>query len=181
VRWLLDKAHTRIGFSVKHMIVTTVRGHFKSYTGALQLDTHDFTRSTFAGDIDVASIDTGSADRDSQLRTNDFLAVPAYPKLTFLSTHVSPKGSGAYVVHGELTIRGVTRAVGLEVAYPGTSKDPDGKTVANLSVRGTVKRKDFGVNFNALLEAGGLSVGDTVKIELEVRAVLEEAASADGQ
>jgi polyisoprenoid-binding protein YceI len=178
VRWLLDKAHTRVGFAVKHMIVTTLRGHFKSYTGTLQLDTQDFTRSSFAGDIDVASIDTGSADRDGHLRTNDFLAVARYPKMTFASTHVSARRSGEYLVHGQLTIRGVTRSVALEVAYPGTSKSPDGKTVANLSVRGTVKRKDFGVTFNALLEAGGLSVGDTVKIELEVRAMLDEAASA---
>jgi len=176
--WLIDSVHSHVGFSVKHMMVTTVRGQFKSYTGTLQLDTEDFTRSTFEGEIDVASIETGNADRDNHLRANDFFDVPNHPKITFKSTRIESKGDGEYVVYGDLTIRGVTKPVALDVEYAGKSKNPYGKTVAGFSVRGTVNRKDFGVNFNAVLDTGGVAVGEKVKIELDAQAVLAEDAAA---
>ncbi|AKV03355.1 hypothetical protein AKJ09_10018 [Labilithrix luteola] len=176
MNWLIDSVHTHVGFSVKHMMVTTVRGQFKSYRGDVRLDPKDFTRSTFAGEIDVASIETGNADRDAHLRTNDFFDVQNHPKITFKSTSIEAKGDSEYVVHGDLQIRGVTQPVALEVEYLGTSKNPYGKTVAGVSVRGTINRKDFGVSFNALLETGGVAVGEKVKLELDVEAVLDEEA-----
>lgn len=168
--WQIDTAHSHVGFSVKHMMVSTVRGQFKQYSGSLELDSADFTRSKFAGEIEVASIDTGNADRDAHLRNNDFFDAPNHPKITFKSTKIEPKSEGEYVVHGELTIRGVTKPIALDVEYNGTSKSPYGKTLVGFSASGSLNRKDFGVNFNAALETGGVVVGDKVKIEIEVEA-----------
>jgi polyisoprenoid-binding protein YceI len=177
--WTIDTVHSHVGFSVKHMMVATVRGRFTGYRGALRLDPSDFTRSSFEGEIDVASIDTGNADRDNHLRTNDFFAAQNHPKISFKSTGIEAKGEGEYVVRGDLTIRGVTRPVALDVEYQGTSKNPYGQTVTGLGVRGTINRKDFGVSFNALLETGGVAVGEKVKIEIDVEAILaEEKAGA---
>ena len=175
--WQIDTVHTHIGFSVRHMMVTTVRGQFKSYRGNVQLDDKDFTRSSFQGEIDVASIDTGNDDRDNHLRTNDFFDAANYPKITFKSSRIEAKSEGEYVVHGDITIRGITKPIALEVEYLGTSKNPYGKTVAGFSARGTLNRKDFGVNFNAVLETGGVAVAETVKLELDVEAVAVEATA----
>jgi polyisoprenoid-binding protein YceI len=177
--WLLDTVHSHVGFTVKHLMVATARGQFKSYSGSVRLDPKDFTRSTFEGEIDVASIDTGNADRDNHLRTNDFFDVPNHPKITFKSTSIEAKGEGEFIVHGDLTIRGITKSIALDVEYSGTAKTPYGKTVAGFSARGTINRKDFGVNFHALLETGGVALGDKVKLELDIEATLvEEAATA---
>jgi polyisoprenoid-binding protein YceI len=175
--WLIDNAHTHVGFSVKHMMVTTVRGQFKEYRGQVALDPKDFTRSRFEGAIEVASIDTGNADRDNHLRSNDFFDAPSHPRIEFESTHIEAKADGEYIVHGDLTIRGVTKPVALDVEFHGTSKNPWGKTVAGLSARATINRKDFGVNFNAILETGGVAVGEKVKLEVDVEAVYAEDAT----
>lgn len=176
--WNLDPVHTHIGFSVKHMMVTTVRGQFRAYRGTLRLDPKDFARSSFEGEIDVASIDTGVADRDTHLRSNDFFDAPNHPKIKFKSSRIEPKGEGEFVVHGDITIRGVTKPIALDVEFHGTSKNPYGKTVAGLTASGTLNRKDFGVSFNALLETGGVAVGEKVKLEIEVEAVYAEEAVA---
>lgn len=176
--WIIDDVHTHIGFSVKHMMVATVRGQFKTFTGTVQIDPDDFTRSTFKGEIEVASIDTGNAQRDEHLRTGDFFDAANHPKITFVSERVEPKGAGEYLLHGALTIRGVSKPVALEVEFHGIAKNPWGKTVAGLSVRGAVNRKDFGVHYNAVLEAGGVMIGETVKLELELEAAIAEAATA---
>lgn len=176
--WSIDTVHSHVGFSVKHMMIATVRGQFKSYSGTFRLDPKEFTRSSFEGEVDVASIDTGNADRDNHLRTNDFFDAPSHPKITFKSTGIEAKGEGEYTVHGDLTIRDVTKPVALDVEFHGTSKNPYGKTVAGLSARGTINRKDFGVNFNALLETGGVAVSEKVKLELDVEAVWSDDAAA---
>jgi polyisoprenoid-binding protein YceI len=176
--WVIDNVHSHVGFSVKHMMVTTVRGQFRQYRGTLRLDPKDFTRSTFEGAIDVASIDTGNADRDTHLRTNDFFDAPNHPTITFKSSRIEPKGEGEYTVHGDLTIRGVTKPIALDVEFGGTGKNPYGKTVAGVSARGTINRKDFGVHFNALLETGGVAVGEKVKLEVDVEVAWAEDAPA---
>ena len=168
--WVIDKAHSHVTFSVKHVVVATVRGQFKEYAGTLSLDPADFARSTFEGSIDVASIDTGNADRDNHLRTNDFFDVANHPKITFKSTSIEKKGDGEFTVHGDLTIRGVTKNVALDVEYNGTAKNPYGMTVAGLAAHTTINRKDFGVSFNALLETGGVAVAEKVKIEVDIEA-----------
>jgi polyisoprenoid-binding protein YceI len=173
--WTLDPIHTHVGFSVKHLMVSTVRGQFRNYSGTIEIDPADFTRSRFSGEIDVSSVDTGNPDRDKHLRTGDFFDVAAHPTMQWKSTAIEPRGEGEYVVHGELTMRGVTKPIALDVEFLGTSKGLHGKTVAGFSARGTVNRKDFGVNFNALLETGGVAVGEKVKLELDVEAVQDEA------
>ena len=176
--WSIDTVHSHVGFSVRHMMVATVRGQFKTYSGTLQLDPKDFTLSRFAGEIEVASVDTGNVDRDNHLRTNDFFDAPSHPKITFRSSRIEAKAAGAYAVHGDLTIRGVTKPVALDVEFLGTSKNPYGKTVTGFSARGTVNRKDFGVSFNAVLETGGVAVAEKVNLEVEVEAVWAEDAVA---
>ena len=171
--WQIDAVHTHIGFSVKHMMVSTVRGSFKSYSGTLSLDPADFTRSTIEGEVEVASIDTGVAQRDDHLRTNDFFDAPNHPKILFKSTKIEAKGEGAYVVTGDFTLRGVTRSVAFDVEFNGTSKNPWGKTVSGLSATTTINRSDFGVSYNAALEVGGVLIGEKVKVEIEAEFTLE--------
>jgi polyisoprenoid-binding protein YceI len=178
--WLIDDVHTHLGFSVRHMMVTTVRGQFKQYRGTVDIDPADFARSTFEGEVDVASIETGNAQRDDHLRTNDFFDAPNHPKIRFKSTRIESKGDNQYVVHGDITIRGVTKPVSFDVEFLGTSKNPWGKTVAGLSARATVNRKEFGVNYNAVLEAGGVAVGEKVKIEIDAELVAPEAVAKTG-
>jgi polyisoprenoid-binding protein YceI len=176
--WQIDSAHTHVGFSVKHMMVTTVRGQFRNYRGKMNLDPKDFARSTFEGEIDVVSVDTGNADRDNHLRTGDFFDAQNHPTITFKSGRIESKDDGQYVVNGTITIRGVSKPIALDVEFLGTSKNPYGKTVAGLSVRGTLNRKDFGVNFNAVLETGGVAVGEKVKLEVDVEAIAVEETVA---
>jgi len=179
--WSIDTVHSHVGFTVKHMMVATVRGQFKSYAATLRLDPKDFTRSKFEGEIDVASVDTGNVDRDNHLRTNDFFDAPNHPKITFKSTRIERSASGVdgeYTVHGDLTIRGVTKPLSLDVEFHGTSKNPYGKTVTGLSASGTINRKDFGVSFNSLLETGGVAVAEKVKLEVDVEAHWAEDAVA---
>ncbi len=175
--WIVDEVHTHIGFSAKHMMVSTVRGQFRKYRGKLEIDPADFTRSSFEGEVEVASIDTGVGQRDDHLRNSDFFDAPSHPTINFKSVRIEAKGDNEFVVHGDITMRGVTKPISLDVEFHGTSKNPWGKTVSGLSARGTINRKDFGVSYNAVLEAGGVAVSEKVKIELEAEFIWEEAAA----
>ena len=124
----------------------------------------------------MASIDTGVGQRDDHLRTGDFFDAPAHPKILFKSTRIEPKDEGTYVVHGDITIRGVTKPIALEAELLGPYKNPWGKTVAGITVRGSLSRKDFGMTYNAALEAGGVLVGDKVTLELEAELAQAEAS-----
>jgi polyisoprenoid-binding protein YceI len=172
--WVIDTNHSHVGFSVRHMMVSTVRGQFKKYSGTLNLNVEDFAKSSFEGEIEVDSIDTDNADRDTHLRTNDFFDVVNHPKITFKSTRIERKGDGEYVVHGNLAIRGVSKEVALDVESSGVFKNPWGQTVTGFSAKGSVNRTDFGVSFNSILEAGGVVVGEKVKIELEIEATKKD-------
>jgi polyisoprenoid-binding protein YceI len=172
--WQIDTVHTNIGFAVKHLMVSTVRGKFNSYRGTVNLDPSDFSKSSFEGEVDVESIDTNNAQRDAHLRTNDFFDAPNHPKIAFKSTKIEAKGGDDYLVHGDLTIRGVTKPVTFTAEISGPAKSPYGQTVAGISARATVNRKDFGVNFNAVLEAGGVMIAETVKIEIDAEVVAKQ-------
>ena len=176
--WSIDAVHSHIGFTVKHLMVSTVRGQFTAYRGKMNLDAADFTRSTFEGEVDVASIDTRNADRDAHLRTNDFFDATNHPKITFKSTNIEKKGEGEYAVHGDITIRGITRPTTFEVEFTGVSKSPYGQTVSGISARATINRKEFGVNFNAVLETGGVAVAEKVKLELDIEVIQDAPAAA---
>jgi polyisoprenoid-binding protein YceI len=176
--WQIDPSHSRIGFSVKHMMIATVRGEFKAYTGSLELNTEDITRSKLSGDIEVASIDTREAQRDDHLRSADFFDAANHPTIHFESKRIEHVDGNEYRVVGDITIRGVTREIVLEAEYAGVHKDPWGGTRTGFTVTGSLNRKDFGLSWNAALETGGVLVGDKVKLELEVEAVLQQAPVA---
>lgn len=178
MNWQIDSAHTHVGFSVKHMMLATVRGEFKQYSGTLEIDPSDLTRSRVSGDIEVASLDTREANRDQHLRSADFFDAEQHPRITFVSRRIERRDPEHYQVIGDLTIRGVTREVSLEAEYSGIHKDPWGATRTGFTVRGTLDRKEFGLTWNAALETGGVLVGEKVKLELEIEAVLQDAPVA---
>jgi polyisoprenoid-binding protein YceI len=177
--WNIDTVHSGINFTVRHMVVSKVRGRFGKFTGELAIDDVDLTKSSVAVSIDAASIDTGNAQRDAHLRSADFLDAEAFPELRFESTRIEARGEGRYAVFGQLTIRDVTREVALDVEYGGRAKDPWGNTRVGFIATASVDRKDFGLRWNQALETGGVLVGDRVQIELElqgVRAAAQQAA-----
>jgi len=160
------------------MVFAKVRGRFASWSGELKLDLDDLTRSSVTVDIDAKSIDTAVADRDTHLRSADFLDVERFPKLRFVSKRIESLGENRYRIHGDLTIRDVTREVALETEYAGTAKDPWGNQRAAFSASTSINRKDFGLTWNQALETGGVLVGEKVDIELDVEAVHNAAAKA---
>lgn len=176
--WNLDTAHSSINFSVRHMVFAKVRGRFGTWSGKLELDPQDLTRGSVEVEIDSASIDTGIADRDAHLRSADFLDVERFPKLRFKSTKVEKAGGDRYRVHGELTICDVTRAVVLETEYGGQGKDPWGNQRIAFAATTSLDRRDFGLRWNQVLEAGGVVVGERVDVEIEVEAVKAAASHA---
>ncbi|HEY0482633.1 MAG TPA: YceI family protein [Kofleriaceae bacterium] len=177
-QWNIDGAHSGINFSIRHMVVSKVRGRFGTFGGTLDLDDGDLTRSTIQVTIDASSIDTGTAQRDDHLRSADFFDVERFPELRFRSQRIEKLGRDRYRVAGDLTIRDVTREVTLDVEYGGQAKDPWGNERAGFLAKASIDRKDFGLQWNQVLEAGGLLVGDRVDIELEVQAVKLAAAQA---
>ena len=170
--WTIDPVHSEIGFTVRHMMVSKVRGKFNRFSGDIVTAENPFD-SRVSASIDLESIDTANADRDNHVRSADFFEVETYKTMTFRSTGLRVDGDG-YVLDGELTLKGVTRPVSLELELGGFGPDPYGNTRAGFSASGEIKRSDFGVDFNAVLETGGLVVSDKVTIHLEIEAVLDK-------
>ena len=169
--WELDGAHSNVQFSVRHMMVTNVRGRFATVTGTAEADEADLTRSKITATIDTASIDTGNAKRDEHLRNADFLDVAKFPKMTFTSTKIEKAGEGRWKVTGDLSLHGVTKAVVLDVEGPTPEvKDPWGNTKVGASATAKINRKDFGIEWNKALESGGLLVGEEVSITIDAEA-----------
>ncbi|MFJ1709761.1 YceI family protein [Kitasatospora sp. NPDC088346] len=169
--YVLDLAHTRIGFVARHAMVTKVRGAFHQFEGTVRLDGSDPTRSTAQVVIKVESIDTGVEQRDQHLRTNDFLDAPNFPDITFRTTAVEPRSETEYQVTGDLTIKDTTRPVTIAFEYTGNAVDPYGNLRVGLEGSVTISRKEFGVTWNAALEGGGVLVGDKVVLELDISAI----------
>ena len=171
----LDPAHSRVGFSARHAMVTKVRGAFNEVAGSGYLDEANPAGSHVELTIKAASIDTRNADRDAHLRSNDFLAMEEYPEITFRSTAVDKQGQDRYLVTGDLSIRGVTKPVTVDFEFTGSAVDPWGNLRIGFEGATTINRKDWGVNWNAALEAGGVLVSEKVTLEFEVAAVKEAA------
>lgn len=169
--WQIDPAHSLVEFSAKHMMFTTIKGRFGNVKGEIDFDQNDISRSRATVEIDAASIDTRTEQRDNHLRSADFLDAEHYPALTFQSTRVERVDEERFNLVGNLTIRGTTREVTLETTFNGTGKNPFGKTVAGFTAETKLNRKEFGLNWNVALETGGWLVGDTIKITIEVQAV----------
>jgi polyisoprenoid-binding protein YceI len=170
--WQFDAAHTGVQFKVRHLMVSHVRGDFEKVSGTISYDEKDITRSAADITIDASSINTRVAKRDDHLKSPDFLDVAKYPAITFKSKKVEPKGAGRLAMTGDLTIRGVTREVVLDIEGPTpASKDPQGKTRVGGAATTRINRKDFGLIWNAVLETGGVAVGDEVDITIDVEIV----------
>jgi polyisoprenoid-binding protein YceI len=169
--YTLDPAHSRIGFVARHAMVTKVRGSFNDFDGKGHIDGAEPANSSATLTIRTASIDTRNADRDAHLRGNDFFAMEDYPEITFVSSAVEQVADANYRVTGDLTIKGVTKPVTVDLEYTGAATDPWGQLRVGFEGSVTVNRKDWGVNWNAALEAGGVLVSDKVTLEFDVSAV----------
>lgn len=170
--WNIDPEHTNVGFKVRHLMVSNVKGGFGKVSGVVNVDDKDITKSSTTVTIDTTSIDTGVAKRDAHLKSPDFLDVAKYPTMTFVSNGVMKGTGGAFKLAGNLTLHGVTRPVVLQVeGLSGEIKDPMGNVRRGASATTTINRKDYGLVWNKMLEAGGVAVGDEVIINIEVEMV----------
>lgn len=166
--WKIDSAHSRVAFSVRHMMISNAHGQFNKVDGTVEFDEAKPTRSTVDVQIEAASIDTRDEKRDGHLRSPDFFDVEKYPYLTFRSRRVEVVDDSHGKIYGDLTIKGVTREVVLNVEYSGQAKAPYGITSAGFTANTKINRKDWGLNWNVALETGGVLVGDTVNISIEL-------------
>lgn len=172
--WSIDPTHSEVTFSVRHLMVSRVRGSFPVFSGTV-ITADDPAEARVEAEIDVASVDTRDQRRDNHLRSADFFDVEHFPTMTFRSTAVRPRGEG-YTVEGELTLHGVTRPVSLEMELNGVHGDPWGGTRAGFSATTEINRRDFGIDIAMPIEGGGVVVGDRVSVSLEIQAVLQEQA-----
>lgn len=169
--YAIDPTHSHIGFVARHAMVTKVRGSFDEFEGSGHFDAEQPERSQLQLRIQATSIDTRNEDRDAHLRSNDFFDMETYPTITFTSTSVEAVGGNHYRVTGDLTIKGVTKAVSVDFEYTGTAVDPFGNHRLGLEGTTTINRKDWGVNWNTALEAGGVLVSEKITLEFEVSAI----------
>jgi polyisoprenoid-binding protein YceI len=167
----LDPNHTRIGFAARHAMVTKVRGEFTEFEGHAHLGGPDLTGSSVQVRIQVASIDTRNEQRDAHLRTNDFLAMDEYPEITFVSSSAQLLDDDVVRVTGDLTIRGISKPISIDFSYTGDAVDPYGNTRVGFEGAVTINRKDWGVNWNAVLDGGGVMVSEKVTLEFDVSAI----------
>ena len=172
--WQLDSNHSLVEFVGKHMMITTVRGRFKSVQGTIVYDEADPSRSSVEVEIDASSLDSGVEYRDNHLKSADFLDVEHFPTITFKSTRVEPQGDDHGKIIGDLTIRGVTREVVLDTELAGGGKSPMGKQVLAFEAKTSINRKDWGLTWNMALETGGWLVADTVRIEIATEAIKQD-------
>jgi polyisoprenoid-binding protein YceI len=169
--YTIDPAHTTIGFTARHAMVTNVKGKFLDFTGTLHLDGADPARSAAVLDIVMDSIDTGSADRDGHLRSADFFKTDEFPKMTFRSTAAESLGGDDYRITGDLTILGTTRPISIDLEFNGAAKDPFGNERVGFEGKAEIKRSEWGLTWNAALETGGVLVSDKIKLNFDISAI----------
>jgi polyisoprenoid-binding protein YceI len=172
--WAIDTAHSNVEFSVKHMMISTVKGAFRTVEGTIHWDGQNLESASVEARIDSSSITTFNEMRDNHLKTNDFFNAEQWPDMTFKSTRIEPHGDDEFKVYGDLTIRDVTKPVVLDTEFEGLmEKDAFGKRRAAFTATTNINRKDFGVSWNGAIESGGVVVGDKVKVTLNIAAVAE--------
>jgi polyisoprenoid-binding protein YceI len=169
--WKIDPTHSDVEFKIKHLMITNVTGYFGKYDATVEAAGDDFADAKISFEADVASITTKNADRDQHLQAEDFFHAAQYPKITFVSASVQKIDNENLKITGNLTMRGVTKPVVLDVEYSGIVKDPYGQTKAGFEVKGKINRKDFGVSFNAITDNGGVMLGEEVKLQASVQLV----------
>ncbi|MER7057449.1 MULTISPECIES: YceI family protein [unclassified Streptomyces] len=169
--YTIDPAHTTIGFTARHAMVTNVKGKFLDFSGELHLDGAEPARSTASLDITMDSIDTGSADRDGHLKSSDFFKTDEFPKMTFRSTKAEALGDDDYRVTGDLTILGTTRPLTIDLEFNGAARDPFGNERVGFEGKAEIKRSEWGLTWNAALETGGVLVSDKIKLTFDISAI----------
>lgn len=174
-KWNIDPTHSEVNFKVKHLVISTVTGSFRKFNGTLETagEADDFSDGKVHFEIDAASIDTNQADRDNHLRAHDFFNVEAFPSITFDSTAFRKKDEDTYSLEGDLTIRDITKPVSLDVDFGGTVTDNYGNYKAGFELSGKIKRKEFGLTWDAITEAGSVVLGDDIKLAISVQLAKE--------
>ena len=167
-KWAIDAAHSEVQFKVKHLVISTVTGNVRNFTGSLESG-ENFSDSKVVFEADINSIDTGNGDRDGHLKSDDFFAADKFPKIHFESSSFSKVSGDEFILKGNVTIKGVTKPVELKVEFGGTATDPYGQVKSGFEVNGIINRKEFGLSWGALTEAGGAVVGEEVKIHANVQ------------
>jgi polyisoprenoid-binding protein YceI len=171
VKWVIDPAHSEIGFMVKHLMITNVKGEFKEFEASIYTTGEDFMTSELDIWINPASVDTHDEKRDAHLKSPDFFDVEKFKEISFVGNTYEEVGDGSYTLYGDLTMRGIKKQIKLDVEFSGIMKDPWGNEKAGFTVNGKINRKDWGLNWNAALEAGGMLVSEEVRISCEVQLV----------
>ena len=171
IKWSLDPTHSTLGFKVKHLMITNVSGSFKNFNAEVETDGTDFTTATIHLKAEIGSIDTNNTQRDGHLRSSDFFEAEKFPEMIFDSTKIEKVDEENYHVFGNLTMKGVTKPVKLNVEYSGVTNDPWGGERAGFVISGKINRTDWGINFNAVLETGGVMLSEDVKINSEIQLV----------
>lgn len=167
--WKIDTTHSNIGFKIKHMMFTNVKGNFNSYSASVEMPESNFEKAKLTFEADASSINTNNADRDNHLKSVDFFDAEQFPTVKFESTNIAKKSDNGYAITGNLTMHGVTQPITLNAEYSGLMKDPWGNTKLALSLEGKVNRKDWGLNWNSALESGGVLVSENVNFDIETQ------------
>jgi polyisoprenoid-binding protein YceI len=170
-KWSLDQTHSEIGFKIKHLMISNVSGNFNKFDVEVESKGLDFANARVTANIDVASINTNNEQRDAHLHTADFFEAETHPNITFKSTKVERVDEDTFNLYGDLTIKEITKPVKLSVEYSGIAKDPWGNVKAGFTVNGKINRKDWGINYNAVLETGGVMLGEELKLHGEIQLV----------
>ncbi len=173
--WVIDPSHSEIAFKVKHLMISNVKGQFSEFSGQILTDNDDFSTSDISFSINPASISTGVADRDGHLKSADFFDVDNFKEITFLSGKLTKAANDEFQLSGNLVIKGVSQPINLDVEFGGLMVDPWGNVKAGFTIDGKINRKDFGLTWNAALEAGGVLVGEEIKLSLEVQLLKQKA------
>jgi len=168
-KWTLDPMHSELGFKIKHLMITNVSGFIKNFHVEVETEGTDFSKARVKVTADMSSISTNNEQRDAHLRNADFFEVEKYPELTFVSDKVEKTDDDTFMVHGNLTLKGITKPLSLLVEYGGISKDHYGNEKAGFTVTGKIKRSEWGISFNSVLETGGVALGEEVKLNSEIQ------------
>ena len=175
-KWVIDTTHSEVQFKVKHMMISTVTGYFSDFTAVVETEGDDFSTAKVDFSANLNSISTNNEQRDAHLKTSDFFDAENHPQITFKGDKLEKVGDEDYILHGDLTIRGITKAMKLKVQYGGTVLDPWGGTRAGFTVEGKISRKEFGLSWNAMTETGGIVVSDEVRMQVNAEFVKEQVA-----
>ena len=168
-KWIIDPTHSEVAFKVKHLVISTVTGYFRKFEGAAESTSEDFNGTSVTFSLDVNSIDTNQSDRDQHLKSADFFDTASFPSIAFAGKLVNQ--GGEYQLQGDLTLKGITQQVALDVTYGGTVADPYGQTKAGFEIEGKLNRKDFGLTWSAITEAGSVVVSDQVRLQFSIQLV----------